>query len=67
MMYNVHIAGLASRKKISPRGPITCGAFVGVLLKPVLLHDQKFEHTTDELFAASGILPLPDQVHANRL
>lgn len=27
----------------------------------------KFQHTTDEMFAYAGLLPLQDSIHANRL
>ena len=36
-------------------------------MKPWLLTSVKYRHTCDELFALAGILPLRDQVHANRL
>jgi len=43
------------------RGPIA------LLMKGVLASARKFNHTTDHLFAWCGILPLTQQVHANRL
>ncbi|CAL1126694.1 unnamed protein product, partial [Cladocopium goreaui] len=39
----------------------------GTLLKGLLLPATRFQHTTDEMMAYAGILPLQDQVHANRL
>eukprot|EP00435_Cladocopium_sp_Y103_P030710 s1969_g7.t1 len=40
---------------------------VATMLKGKLVHSAKFMHTTDELFAYCGMLPLHEQVHANRL
>lgn len=39
----------------------------GTLLKGMLHHSTRFQHTTDEMMAYAGILPLQDQVHAQRL
>ena len=43
------------------RGP------VALLIKGVLAPARQFQHTTDSLFAWCGMLPLTQQVHANRL
>eukprot|EP00435_Cladocopium_sp_Y103_P043513 s216_g12.t1 len=40
---------------------------IATMLKGKLVHSAKFMHTTDELFAYCGILPLHEQVFANRL
>ena len=39
----------------------------GVMLKGVLAETTKYRHTTANMLAHSGIVPILDQVHANRL
>ena len=66
MTYNAHIwTGMrdSDREKWTNqlRGP------VALLIKGVLAPARQFQHTTDSLFAWCGMLPLTQQVHANRL
>ena len=65
-MYNVHTwAGIASKDLASLSNHLR--EPIGVLLKGPLLPETKLAHTTDEMFPYAGVLPLQDQVHANRL
>ena len=66
MIYNVH-----TWTSIKPQHLETwvnhLKAPAGTLLKGFLMASTKYQHTTDEMLAFAGILPLRDQVHANRL
>ena len=64
--YNVHTwAGVTLKEldlwssKLKP--------LIGMILKPLLLPGAKFMHSCEEMFAFAGLLPLQDQIHANRL
>lgn len=66
MVYNVHTWSSVTTKQMDTwvnhlKAP------AGTLLKGLLLPATRFQHTTDEMMAYAGILPLQDQVHANRL
>jgi len=66
MLYNVHTWAGARKEELERwnnymRGPIA------LLMKGVLAPQRKFRHTTDTLCAWCGMLPLPQQVHLNRL
>ena len=66
MLYNVHTWTSVTQKHMDQwtnhlKGP------AGTLLKGMLLAETRFQHTTDEMLAYAGLLPLIDQVHANRL
>ena len=66
MLYNVHTWAGAKPEEFAHwnnhlRGPIV------LLMKGVLAAQRKFRHPTDTLCAWCGMLPLPQQVHLNRL
>jgi hypothetical protein len=66
MLYNVHTWTSVTSKHMQTwvnhlKAP------AGTLLKGLLMAPTRFMHTTDEMMACAGILPLMDQVHANRL
>ncbi|CAL1144617.1 unnamed protein product, partial [Cladocopium goreaui] len=66
MLYNVHTWAGIKPEELTHwnnhlRGPIA------LLMKGVLAPQRKFRHPTDTLSAWCGILPLPQQVHLNRL
>ena len=66
MLYNVHTWAGVKPEEMEHwnnhlRGPIA------LLMKGVLAPQRKFRHPTDTLCAWCGMLPLPQQVHLNRL
>lgn len=66
MVYNVHTWTSITPQQIESwvnhlKAP------AGTLLKGFLLASTKYQHTTDEMMAFAGLLPLRDQLHANRL
>ena len=66
MLYNVH-----TWTSVTPKHMQTwtnhLKAPAGTLPKGLLMAPTRFMHSTDEMMACAGILPLMDQVHANRL
>ena len=66
MIYNVH-AWVGHTAKDTDDWNNAARPMAAVLLRGTLDSHTKFQHTTDELMAACGLLPLPDQVHAQRL
>ena len=66
MLYNVHTWTSVTQKHLD-HWTNQLKAPVGTLLKGMLLAETRFQHSTDEMLAFAGILPLMDQVHANRL
>lgn len=66
LLYNVHIwAGTADKDHEDWNN--AARPLVATLLRGRLDPGTRFQHPTDDLFAACGLLPLPDQVHAQRL
>ena len=66
MVYNVHTWTSITRQHLdSWMNHLKAPA--GTLLKGFLKASTKFQHTTEEMLAFAGVLPLIDQVHANRL
>ena len=66
LMFNVHTwAGVTPQDFEAWNN--SARPMVAVMLRGRLEVQSRFQHTTDELFAACGILPLPDQLHAQRL
>ena len=66
MTYNVHTWTSITQKQLDSwvnhlKAP------AGTLLKGLLMPATRYQHTTDEMMAFAGLLPLQDQVHANRL
>ena len=66
MLYNVHTWAGIKPEELDAwnnhlRGPIA------LLMKGVLAPQRKYRHATDTLCAWCGMLPLPQQVHMNRL
>ena len=66
LLYNVHTWAGASDKDFATWAH-HAKPMAAVLLKGRIASTSRFQYTTEELFAASGILPLPDQLHAQRL
>ena len=66
LLYNVHTWTGHSAKDMDDWNN-SARPLVAVMLRGRLEAHTRFQHTTDELFAACGLLPLPDQVHAHRL
>ena len=65
MVYNVHVWVGHTAKDFDDWNN-AARPMVAVLLRGTLDLHTKFQHTTDDLVAACGLLPLPDQVHAQR-
>ena len=66
MTYNVHTWTSVTQKQLDSwvnhlKAP------AGTLLKGLLMPATRYQHSTDEMMAFAGLLPLQDQVHANRL
>ena len=66
LIYNVHTWAGHSAKEFEDWNN-AARPMAAVLLRGTLDMRTKFQHTTDDLVAACGLLPLPDQVHAQRL
>eukprot|EP00435_Cladocopium_sp_Y103_P035098 s3646_g9.t1 len=66
MLYNAHTwTGIAAKEMDSWTNALR--APVATMVKSKLAFTTKFQHTTDELFAFCQMLPLQEQVYANRL
>ena len=66
MVYNVHTWAGHTAKDLDDWHN-SARPMAAAMLRGRLDTQTRFQHTTDELFAACGLLPLPDQVHAQRL
>ena len=66
LLYNVHTwAGTADADLDNWQNATR--PLVATLLRRRLDSQTRFQHSASELYAACGVLPLPDQVHAQRL
>eukprot|EP00435_Cladocopium_sp_Y103_P046244 s495_g13.t1 len=66
MVYNAHTwTGISSKDLDGWTNHLR--APIATMLKGKLSQDAKFLHSTDDLFAFCGLLPLREQVYANRL
>ena len=66
VVYNAHTWAGATVKELE-RWSVALKPQVGTLLRGFLAHSTKFEHPADVMYAYAGVLPLTDQLHANRL